>query len=599
MARLKKSYFIESIVVILLLIFLAGCNQKGASANVNEKLELAVKYLTQNKFEEAVLAYQEIIKIDPKNITAYKGLSVAFSLQGKAEQAEQALHEGLKKVSDSKPLKLSLAGLMASLGEQEQAAKLYQELIAKDTAYIPAYQGYTKLLVSQGKKTEAISLLEKALTTKADQYQLQSLLAETYLSTGDREKALAAINKSLSLELDQASSYKLLEQLYLDKWQDLTALGDQYIEQKQETLGQLVKLLALSKMGQFDELIKQYELLPAEAKENTKIKMLLAEAYLNLDQKEKAKEILNQIKQEQLKDAQLVAEIADFYLAAGDKEQARKLAKQGLKIDETAAENYVILYKSYLNENKEQANIWLARHLLNSTLGVKEARAVQQERLKPIETRKQPRKEQTKEEKQQEPTKEQAANSKQQNQGGITPERAIEIPSSAEKQEPLETKINNENSREDYIVEIIEYPNKPPIQIACGEIPYSELWIKYSNGNKELLVACNDSKDSEYIGGIFNPQISIDGSNVYFESSIAVTSNRILAVNIQTKKVKEICAGNNLKVIRKGDYKGKIIVSRHEYLEGGGSINPYYIVDDNGNKIKALSDEEYKYYYDN
>lgn len=57
--------------------FLFGCfNSKTASAKVDQKLELAIKYLSEQKYQEAILAYQEVIKINSKNITAYNGISL-------------------------------------------------------------------------------------------------------------------------------------------------------------------------------------------------------------------------------------------------------------------------------------------------------------------------------------------------------------------------------------------------------------------------------------------------------------------------------------------------------------------------------------------
>ncbi|MDQ0285160.1 Tfp pilus assembly protein PilF [Desulfofundulus luciae] len=82
-----------SVILILLFTFAAGCGG-GAGAKVTKQLELAVKYLSENKFEEAILAYQEVIKIDPQNVQAYKGLSVTYYLLGKTDQAEQGLQDG-------------------------------------------------------------------------------------------------------------------------------------------------------------------------------------------------------------------------------------------------------------------------------------------------------------------------------------------------------------------------------------------------------------------------------------------------------------------------------------------------------------------------
>ena len=58
---------------------------------------------------------------------------------------------------------------------------------------------------------------------------------------------------------------------------------------------------------------------------------------------------------------------------AGDAETARQLAKQGIELDETVIENYLVMYHSYQEEDELQADIWLLKYLLHSVYGVNEA----------------------------------------------------------------------------------------------------------------------------------------------------------------------------------------------------------------------------------
>jgi len=221
--RTKK---VISILLVLTLLscLLTGCSSKG-SAKVSDKLELAVKYLSEQKYEEAILAYQEVIKIDSKNINAYKGISLAYTLQEKPDQAEQALQDGLKAVPQNTQLQLAMAGLMMDLGKGDQAEAIYKELIGGTNPSLTSYQAYTYYLKQQGKWAEAIALLEQALTKNSNDYQLNFMLAELYSKNGDKEKALlASINRSMTAQIDQSTSYELLAEMYKGKWADLIAL---------------------------------------------------------------------------------------------------------------------------------------------------------------------------------------------------------------------------------------------------------------------------------------------------------------------------------------------------------------------------------------
>ncbi|MDQ0287729.1 putative Zn-dependent protease [Desulfofundulus luciae] len=373
MNKLRKFPFMATLIIIIAALF-TGCGQSGANAKISKQLELAVKYLSENKFEEAVLAYQEVIKIDRKNVLAYKGMSIAYSMQGKMDQAEQALQNGLKQVPDAKPLKLALAGLMIDLNKKDQAEAIYKEIISLDAKYLPAYQAYAKLLIIMNRQNEAVALLERAVLSNAEQYKSQALLAEMYLKSGYSQKALEAINKSLTIEPNQSVSYKLLVEIYSNRWTEFVALGDQFVQQGLYIPGQIIKIYGLYKMGKFDEIIEQYEKLANDVKASPKVRLIAAQAYLKVGNKEKGFNALKDLKIEDIKDAALLAEIASYYLEAGDKDTARRLAIQGISLDETVIENYVVLYRSYLEEDESQADIWLTKYLLNSILSLEDAK---------------------------------------------------------------------------------------------------------------------------------------------------------------------------------------------------------------------------------
>ena len=118
---------VKSIAKVTLLVFCAilliGCNN-SVEAGTEAKLELAIKYLSENKYEEAILAYQEVIDIDPKIVEAYKGISLAYTMQGENDKAEAILNQGLEQNQDNKYLKLALAGVLIDADKGDQAKDL-------------------------------------------------------------------------------------------------------------------------------------------------------------------------------------------------------------------------------------------------------------------------------------------------------------------------------------------------------------------------------------------------------------------------------------------------------------------------------------------
>ncbi|MGE5458871.1 MAG: protein kinase domain-containing protein [Methanobacterium sp.] len=333
---------------------------KSITAKAKQKLDMAVKYLSEQKYEQAILAYKEAIKIDRKNATAYKGLSLAYTLQGKPAEAEKALQDGLAVLADNEELQLAMAGLMLDQGKNGQAENIYKKLTGKNKPSLSACQAYIDYLSKAGKEGEAIALLI-ALTGKNPQaYQLETILAELYIKSGDREKAQAAINASLDGEFNQSAAYKQLNTLYKDRWDELIALAEQYLQQGQTKTGVIYKLSGLYGMNRFEELIKEYENLSTDMKDNPRIKLLAAQAFTQLGKQDQSTELLKAIKLADLKDAGMLADLANFYLAVGDKEKMRSIAMQGINLDESLIDNYLLMYKA--TANKE----WLYRYVLGS-----------------------------------------------------------------------------------------------------------------------------------------------------------------------------------------------------------------------------------------
>ncbi|NSW83346.1 MAG: tetratricopeptide repeat protein [Syntrophothermus sp.] len=356
-------------LVMTIVISVAGCwsfdRKKAVQAGVEEKLELAVKYLAEKKFKEAVLAYNEVITIDSKNITAYKGLGLAYTLQKKAGEAERVLKEGLKILPNDERLRLALAGLMLDEGKDDEAEAVYKQLLGRNSSSVSVYEAYSNYLIRQGRTAEAITLLEQAAARNPEQYRLESLLAELYIKNGEKEKALAAINKSLSVEPNQSSAYRQLGELY-SQWSELIALGDQYIRQNQARTGFLYKLTGLYGANQFEKLISEYEKLSGDLKDSSRMKLLLAQSYRRLNNPQKADEIIKTINLAEVKDAGMLADLAYYYLETEDKDRARKAALQGIALDNSVIDNYAVMYKSYVDEDQELARVWGIRYLIAS-----------------------------------------------------------------------------------------------------------------------------------------------------------------------------------------------------------------------------------------
>ncbi|OPY55836.1 MAG: tetratricopeptide repeat protein [Pelotomaculum sp. PtaU1.Bin035] len=154
---MKYKIIIGSVLAVLLVLGgFWSLNTYGTEARVQAKLELAVKYLSENKYEEAILAFNEAIRIDPRNMEARVGLAQAYIGIGDYQKAEEAVS--------------TARGIGTIMPEQ------YQKLIA---AYI-----------KQGRLTEAERLLAEA----REKYAANAFIADAEKLLGQEKAAAAALN---------------------------------------------------------------------------------------------------------------------------------------------------------------------------------------------------------------------------------------------------------------------------------------------------------------------------------------------------------------------------------------------------------------------
>ena len=64
---LIKKRMLILLIFILLLELLSACS-KSTEQQIAEQLELGPKYLAELNYEEAIVAFQKIIELDPKNV---------------------------------------------------------------------------------------------------------------------------------------------------------------------------------------------------------------------------------------------------------------------------------------------------------------------------------------------------------------------------------------------------------------------------------------------------------------------------------------------------------------------------------------------------
>ncbi len=87
-------------LTVLMVLMVASC-QKNEKFDVAEQLNLGAKYLLEQNYEQAILTYEAIIEIEPKNPAPYLGLADVYISQEDYVKAEEILNIALENIPEN------------------------------------------------------------------------------------------------------------------------------------------------------------------------------------------------------------------------------------------------------------------------------------------------------------------------------------------------------------------------------------------------------------------------------------------------------------------------------------------------------------------
>ncbi len=90
---------IKMILTVTFIFALCACGEKAPTWQ--EQYDLGVRYLSEGKYEEAILAFTAAIEIEPKRSEAYVGLAEAYEATGDVDAALAILQQGIDATGDA------------------------------------------------------------------------------------------------------------------------------------------------------------------------------------------------------------------------------------------------------------------------------------------------------------------------------------------------------------------------------------------------------------------------------------------------------------------------------------------------------------------
>ena len=179
----------------------------------SENSNLGNLLMRQGKVDEAIVAYQRALTLDPRFVGAYINLADAYRQQHRDDEGEKQLRNGLALVPDAADLHHALGLLLIRKGDKATALQEFtkaNKLAPNDVQY--AYV-YAIALNSLSKQREALAVLKAADNHNPYNLQLLSTLISMYREAGDNKSALIYARKADEALPNNAEIKQLITQL--------------------------------------------------------------------------------------------------------------------------------------------------------------------------------------------------------------------------------------------------------------------------------------------------------------------------------------------------------------------------------------------------
>ena len=98
--------------VLLVILLLCGCGE--AAKTWQEEYDLGVRYLSEGNYDEAILAFEAAIEIDPKRAEAYLSLADVYVAQGDLDAAREVLDRAVEAVGENEEVLAKIEEITAA-----------------------------------------------------------------------------------------------------------------------------------------------------------------------------------------------------------------------------------------------------------------------------------------------------------------------------------------------------------------------------------------------------------------------------------------------------------------------------------------------------
>ncbi len=199
------------VIVLAALAMLCACVATAQEDTAGYWMVKANELLQNGSFEEASLAYEKALQIDPNNATIWHRQAFLLTTIGKENESIRAYERALSLLNESLAKNpqdaesWNMKGLvLMSLGRPGEgyqarlkALDLFNQTIEKDTLNASAWLSKAEILAFMGQNEEALKAYDKVIELEPGEYGVMNRKAEFLTILGRHNESIVAYDQAI------------------------------------------------------------------------------------------------------------------------------------------------------------------------------------------------------------------------------------------------------------------------------------------------------------------------------------------------------------------------------------------------------------------
>jgi tetratricopeptide (TPR) repeat protein len=169
------------------------------STDADEWLKFGNAHAKLDQLNEALAAYQTVLKIKPDKAAAYTNIGVVYYESGKFDEAVQQMQKALEIDPGDADTHYMLGATYVQQQKLDDAEKSFNKAIELKPDLAEAFTGLGNVQLARNKVDDAVKTLQRATSLQPDQAEAWLALGQAYVMQGNKPEANKALNQCLQI----------------------------------------------------------------------------------------------------------------------------------------------------------------------------------------------------------------------------------------------------------------------------------------------------------------------------------------------------------------------------------------------------------------